>query len=61
MPSKPEARQAILNLVVAHYPRATWTAVQRGTAWAYQEAWASTPDRIGDDDNVVSLDRIRRF
>ena len=57
MLSKPEARQAILNLVVAHYPRATWTAVQRGTAWAYQEAWASTRD----DPRFARVEGQRRF
>ena len=44
MLSKPEARQAILNLVVTHYPKDTWPAVQLAATGSYHDAWASTRD-----------------
>lgn len=57
MLSKLQARQAILNLVVTHYPEDTWTALQTGAAWAYQEAWTSTRN----DPRFASIPGQRRF
>jgi len=57
MLSKMQARQAILNLVVAHYPEGTWATLQTGASWAYQEAWASTRH----DPRFASIPGQRRF
>ncbi len=57
MLSKLQARQAILNLVVAHYPKDTWIALQTGTVWGYQEPWASTRN----DPRFASIPGQHRF
>lgn len=44
MLSKPEARDAIQAMIVSSYPKDVWIGLQRGTEWAYQEAWISTRD-----------------
>jgi len=40
--SKPEARLAILDLIIRYYPREIWPTVERNTAGAYYDAWSST-------------------
>jgi hypothetical protein len=57
MLSKPEARQAILKLLIASYPKDAWIGMERGTAWAYQEAWSSTRE----DPRFAGIPGHRRF
>jgi hypothetical protein len=57
MLSKPEAREAILNMIVTEYPREVWPSLMRGSDWAYQEAWTSTRD----DPRFAKTSGQRRF
>ena len=57
MLSKPEAREAILSMIIAHYPQDVWAGLERGTAWAYREAWSSTRD----DPRFAKTPGQRRF
>lgn len=57
MLSKPEAREAILELLIENYPKDAWIGIERGAAWAYQEARSSTQE----DPRFASIPGHRRF
>jgi hypothetical protein len=55
--SKPEAREAILRILLENCPKKTWEMLELATRAAYHEAWASTRD----DPRFAKVPGQRRF